>query len=259
MKSDRIYYDKSIFAKNLNHWIRASNETKSDISRLLGVSKSTVSAYCKGQQMPRMDKIEMLAAHFGIQKSGLLEDPAAVRPHEVTASSPILPVYNALNPAGKTELVRYGRYLGSQPEYQAEDGDTEVEYIRHYLVPAAAGYASPIEGEDYDLIPKDSKTPYNADFCIDIDGDSMEPYIHDGQRVYVQRGASLTDFDVGVFFVDGDVYCKQYCIDMQGTLYLLSANPAREDANITIRADSGRTAVCFGKVLLPHKLPAPVY
>lgn len=173
--------------------------------------------------------------------------------------NPVVPIYHALNDAGKKELLRYGRYLGEQSDYQAEDDKPEVEYIRHYLVPAAAGYASPIEGEDYDLIPKDSKTPYNADFCIDIDGDSMEPYIHDGQKVYVQRDASLTDFDVGIFFVDGDVYCKQYCIDCFGTLYLLSANPKREDANITIRPDSGQTVICFGKVILPKKLPQPIY
>jgi hypothetical protein len=64
---------------------------------------------------------------------------------------------------------------------------------------------------------------------------------------------------VGLFFVDGDVLCKQYCIDNFRNLYLLSANPAREDANRTIPATSGSSVVCFGKVLLPHKLPQPNY
>jgi hypothetical protein len=77
--------------------------------------------------------------------------------------------------------------------------------------------------------------------------------------VYVQRGAQLQEFDVGVFYVDGDVFCKQWCVDFVGTLHLLSANPKREDANISIPREAGRTCVCFGKVLLPHKLPQPVY
>ena len=141
----------------------------------------------------------------------------------------------------------------------SEPDNTSFEYIRHYFVPAAAGYASPIEGEDYELIERDKNTPSNADFCINIDGDSMEPYIHDRELVYVQRDTSLADFDVGIFFVDGDVLCKQYCIDNMGNLYLLSANPQREDANRIISRESSSTVVCFGKVLLKNKLPKPNY
>lgn len=151
-------------------------------------------------------------------------------------------------------LRKYGfNYSG------AEYAESQVKYIRHYLTAAAAGYASPIEGEDFELLPVDSTVPPHADFCIDIDGDSMEPYIKNGQRVYVQRDVSLKEFEPGIFFVDGDVYCKQWCIDYAGTLHLLSANPKREDANISIPRDSGRNVVCYGKVLLGQKLPQPFY
>ncbi len=144
-------------------------------------------------------------------------------------------------------------------EEAEREEEAPVEYIRHYLTAAAAGYAAPIEGEDYELIPRGKNVPAKADFCIDIDGDSMEPYIQNGQQVYVQRDTELQEFDVGIFFVDGDVYCKQWCVDFSGALYLLSANPKREDANIRIPRDSVRNVVCFGKVLLPKKLPQPVY
>ena len=53
--------------------MKESGERQTDIAKLLKVSKSTVSEYCKGQQMPRMDKIEMLSIHFGVSKSELLE------------------------------------------------------------------------------------------------------------------------------------------------------------------------------------------
>ena len=143
---------------------------------------------------------------------------------------------------------------------KAEDPKPPLRLIRHYLVPAAAGYASPIEGEDYEDIPLPPDAPQEADFCIEISGDSMEPYIHDGQRVYIKQGADLREFEPGVFFIDGDVYCKQFAPGYGADLlYLLSANPLREDANITIRRDSARSCVYFGKVLLDKKLPRPVY
>ena len=134
-----------------------------------------------------------------------------------------------------------------------------METIKHYLVPAAAGYASPIEGEDYELMERDMNTPLEADFCLNVQGDSMEPYIRDGSLIYVKRDAPLREFDVGVFFVDGDVFCKQFCPGYAGETYLLSANPKRQDANITIHRDSGRTSIYFGKVLLKQKLGRPVY
>jgi phage repressor protein C with HTH and peptisase S24 domain len=109
------------------------------------------------------------------------------------------------------------------------------------------------------LKPVSEVTPAAADFAVTISGDSMEPYIRDGETVYVQRDATLAEFDVGVFHVDGDVLCKQFCLDAYRNLHLLSANPAREDANRRIASTSTSSVVSYGKVLLPHKLPKPEY
>lgn len=44
---DSIYYDKKIFADNLNRYMEMHGDSQVYISKLLNVSKSTVSAYCK--------------------------------------------------------------------------------------------------------------------------------------------------------------------------------------------------------------------
>lgn len=75
MKQQSVYYDKTIFSENLNRYMTLRGDKQTDIARILGVSKSTISAYCNGTQMPRMDKIEILSLHFGIKKSDLLEAP----------------------------------------------------------------------------------------------------------------------------------------------------------------------------------------
>ena len=254
-----ITYDRRIFAANLLSLMERSREKQVDVARLLGVSKAAVSAYVRGEQMPRMDKIEILARHYGVPRAALLSEPGSEPVPAISPAHPALVIYDSLNRAGQAEFIRYGRFLTRQPGYQAPEERRRAEYIKHYLVPAAAGYASPIEGEDYELVERDMNTPLEADFSVTVRGDSMEPYIRDGATVYVQRDAPLREFDVGVFFVDGDVFCKQWCVDYAGTLHLLSANPLRRDANITIPRESGRVCVCFGKVLLPTKLPEPVY
>ena len=124
---NHITYDKDIFAANLLRLIKENHEKQIDIARLLGVSKSSVSSYCSGSQMPRMDKIEQLARHFGVPRSALNDDNSAPAAPDRTPfvrsadSAPLLSVYNALNDAGQAELLRYGRYLSDQPEYRAEE------------------------------------------------------------------------------------------------------------------------------------------
>lgn len=131
-----------------------------------------------------------------------------------------------------------------------------TKVIPLYYTPAAAGYASPALGDDYEEleVPADS----GADFAARISGDSMEPVIPDGSTVLVKRGEILRDGEVGLFFVDGDMKCKQFCQDSMGNVYLFSINRDRRDADVSIPADSGVTICCFGKVLLKKRPELPL-
>ena len=124
-----------------------------------------------------------------------------------------------------------------------------------YTTPAAAGYASPVEGEDFVLHAVAEDSP--ADFAARISGQSMEPWIADGSTVLLTRRSGLTDGDVGLFFVDGDMLCKQYCRDLSGGVHLFSLNRAYADADRHIPPDSSSTLCCYGKVLLPRRPPLP--
>lgn len=124
-----------------------------------------------------------------------------------------------------------------------------------YLTCAAAGYASPALGDDYEdyAVAADCA----ADFAVRIAGDSMEPVIADGSVALVKR-CPIETGDVGLFFVDGDMKCKQYVRDNFGNVYLLSLNRARADADVRIPASSGVTLCCFGKVLLDRRPPLAI-
>ena len=83
----------------------------------------------------------------------------------------------------------------------------------------------------------------------------MTPYIADGSIVYVNHDP-LQNGDVGIFCVDGDMLCKQYCRDGFGMVYLFSLNRARADMDVVFHRGSGRSLTCFGRVML-HNLPLP--
>ena len=69
---------KKIFAKNLKHYMVASGKNQMDLMRDLGLSSSTVSNWCTGSKLPRMDKVQMLADYFHILKSDLLVEKSPV-------------------------------------------------------------------------------------------------------------------------------------------------------------------------------------
>ena len=68
-------YDKKIFAHNLLLLMREYNQKQADVARVLGVSKATMSDYCNGKQMPRMDKLQQFADYFHTRVSSLIEGP----------------------------------------------------------------------------------------------------------------------------------------------------------------------------------------
>lgn len=65
--------NKNVFASNLKRYMEVKGKTRNDISEALGISYFTVSDWVNGKKYPRMDKVEMLANYFGVQKSDLIE------------------------------------------------------------------------------------------------------------------------------------------------------------------------------------------
>lgn len=64
---------KKVFSKNLKYFMEQKGISQMDLVNDLQLSQSTVSNWCTGLKLPRMNKIQMLADYFGIEKSDLLE------------------------------------------------------------------------------------------------------------------------------------------------------------------------------------------
>lgn len=66
--------NKEVMANNLQRYMKKHNKSRNDISRDLDVPYTTVTAWINADTYPRIDKIEMLANYFNIEKSDLVED-----------------------------------------------------------------------------------------------------------------------------------------------------------------------------------------
>ena len=65
---------RKIFSNNLNYYMKINNKIQDDLVKDLGLMTSTISSWCNGQKLPRMDKIALLADYFGIHFSKLIEE-----------------------------------------------------------------------------------------------------------------------------------------------------------------------------------------
>ena len=232
--------------------------SRADLAERLGVSSSAVSNYENGVSFPKEDIMLRLFDSLETEPNILFQD--SYRGGGQVMSGPeqaLLRQYRGLSPMGRESVRSVVEALCSyRDELEvAQPEQREPRVIPLYRTPAAAGYASPVFGEDFDYISVTDEVPQAAEFAVRISGDSMVPFIADGSVVYVNRDP-LRAGDVGIFYVDGDMFCKQYYKDPAGIVYLFSLNRRRADADVILTPSGSRSLVCFGRVIM-HALPLP--
>ncbi len=135
--------NKEIFAKNLQYYMTLNNKTRNDVCRDLDIPYSTFTDWCNANIYPRIDKIQLLANYFDIQKSDLVES----KDNRTNTSNPALVFVYGTIPAGipmeciedvidteeiSADMLRGGKqYFGlrvkgnsMEPDYL--DGDTLI-------------------------------------------------------------------------------------------------------------------------------------
>lgn len=65
---------RKIFSENLTNLLQRCGKTQLQLANSLDVSKSTVSSWCSGIKMPRMGKIDEIAAWLSVSRSELIEE-----------------------------------------------------------------------------------------------------------------------------------------------------------------------------------------
>ena len=66
--------NKEIFSNNLKFFMQQRNKTRKEICDDLNIKYTTFADWYNGNKYPRIDKVELLAKYFGIQKSDLIEE-----------------------------------------------------------------------------------------------------------------------------------------------------------------------------------------
>jgi len=238
--------------------------TQKELGNAINVSSVSIGCWENGTKKPSVEAIVALAEVFNVTTDYLLNvktiknETLVLFPNE----KKLISEYRCLDDYGKRAVS-----IICSIEKDRLDSVREVKFhtimqgkcIPRYITPSAAGVSMPIDGEDFEMIPVDSSVPQDADFAVKIQGNSMNPYIYDGDTVYVKRCNEISIGDIGLFCVEGAMYCKQYYIDNNRNLLLLSSNPDLKHTNIFITSDSTSEVRCYGKVIINGNINLPEY
>lgn len=139
-----------------------------------------------------------------------------------------------LNDEGQEKVFEYIDLLAQSGRYQRKVAEVIpfTRTIRLFNIPASAGVGEFLDSDDYEEITVGAEVPACADFGIRISGDSMEPRFVNGQIVWVEQTQQVSDGEIGIFFLDGNAYCKKLQ-DTTDNISLISLNPKYAPIAIT--------------------------
>lgn len=122
----------------------------------------------------------------------------------------------------------------------------EKEYVDIFWYGSASAGTGQFLFSNKELIslPKE-QVPIEADFCLTVSGDSMEPVLHNGDYIFVTKQNTLFNRSIGVVIVDGEAFIKKVFFE-NDKARLQSFNKKYKD----IIVDDSNDFRIIGKVVL---------
>ena len=237
--------------KTLSEYRKAAGFSQIEVAKLLTeqgleTGNKSVSSWEKGVALPNAVQFLSLCKIYGITDiySGFI------------APNPDNPL-SGLNDEGRDKAMDYIDLLKDSKKYSSapvismkdfkaskKSTPKNTRSIRVYELPASAGTGEFLDNGYYEMTEITDSVPKNAGFGVRIHGDSMLPRYTDGQIVWVDPTTELRSGEIGIFYLDGDAYCKK--IEKKGNkLSLISLNKKYAPIQIS----EGSDFRIFGRVL----------
>ena len=260
--------NKVTFLDKLNYLMEKRSINKNTLSQLSGIPYTTIDGlYKKGYENTKLSTIRKLARALDVSLDYLMIDNITDENYGKTVELSLereerdhIKKYRTLDRYGKEAVdgileIEYRRrkeQLMQEPkiitppmhEMKAEE-PVRIIWLPEPLQPAAAGYGQAADDETAEQVPvRYNETTRKADYIMRVSGDSMEPKIHDDDRILVRAQPSIEEGEIGVFIRDSECVIKVYRGD-----YLESLNP--QYGNLPFRGFSECKGLVIG-VLRPE-------
>lgn len=240
--------NKEVMAKNIRRHLNKLGLNVKDFATEMNFKYSTVLDWVNAKTYPRIDKIELMANYFKVEKADLIEEYDSRKntiPSKINfdpRQAILLSNYNKLNDNRKNKLVQVSEKLLTEEDGKVVDiCEKRAEYkTRKRVSLPAPGKVSAGTGywqeDDYDTmvdfyedeIPDESE----YDTIAIVVGHSMEPKIKNGDFLFIKLTDQVDLNKIGIFKVNGENYVKKLKGD-----YLESLNKEYDDISLSENDD----------------------
>ena len=228
------------------------NISQETLANMTGLSKNSIFLYEKGDRIPTADNLKKIANMLGTTTAYLVGDSKTPRPivnHNLSKSEQLeyalgsveddldVSIWDIYNSSKK--LIKeydpegYKEEFGTEaPNAHTIDNVVQVPVIDGIISVSAGngnGYPNITWNEIGTMpIPKDDLIGYSwqgAQYrIISVDGDSMEPYICNGDRLLFASGIDVGPGEVAVVSYNDRLWVKGILENKDGTVTLISFN-----------------------------------
>ena len=115
-----------IFAKNLKYWLQQRNITQLELSEYLNVSAASVSNWCCGKKIPRMDKIDSICNCLEIKRLDLFSNQEL--------DGVFIKVCNQLDNEDKEILYKTAMEMLVSEKYNEVKNEREKDLVSSYCI-----------------------------------------------------------------------------------------------------------------------------
>lgn len=222
---------------NLKYLMKMKNLKQIDLSNLTGLSKNAISNYLSGNRVPDTHSLYKISSALNVSIDSLLSEKKPTNENNIKGDAElnILNMYRELNEKNQNKIEGMLELLCSDPNNKKQSDIVSVLKVAEKSVPYKTeacipqlesstvyipmlGYIAagqPIDlPDDYTFddvvaIP-DTKESAQADFALQIKGDSMSPLIKDGDTILVKKQSTARDGQIVVASINNATTLKKF-------------------------------------------------
>ena len=137
-----------------------------------------------------------------------------------------------LNADRQTKVYNYAEQQLDEQNKVVNFSDYIQEEVKFYGS-VSAGTGLYLDDEQVETISFEVNTiPNGTDFCLKVNGDSMEPTFNNGDYVFIKRETDFRNGSIGVVIVNDEAYLKKIYIT-DNSIKLVSLNKKYKDITVT--------------------------
>ena len=247
----------TLFA-NIKEYRIEKGWTQGELAKIAGVSIETIKRYENGKTNPTNDNLSKIASALGIKVKNLYDNVSlSESPNMSPSDNNLSPIPSNLKPQNKSNdkmsnglsisVHNSSPNMSISPEkseklqkMQAlmQEQENKLINLRFFSnVSAAAGYGANNDNESFKNIPVTAsfltailRIPAKQYDVINVLGNSMEPFLKDGDMVLVLPTHEASNGEIVIANLGGDLYVKKLLKDpIKKRIRLTSMNELYED------------------------------